>query len=498
MEGLKIESRDGLAGEDELVAVLPALGPSWYKQGHLLRLNLIILSLVMFSSANGYDGSLMNGLQALDQWNIFLHHPTGAHLGWLNAIYWLGCGVGYPTPACIANRFGRKPGVYVGYLFLAPSCALQTAAHNHTAFLLARLFVGVASALFGNAVPLLINEITYPPHRGILNSLFMSGWYVGGTVSGWMIFASRNYPSSWSWRLLSLLQVLVPLVALPGFLFAPESPRRLISVGRNEEAREILAHYHAACDATSPLIYCEVSTITSAIQVEQEEQSSASYIEIIKTPGNRHRLFISLRLCIFVQWAGTCVVSYYLALILDTVGVTSVRDQTLISACLQLMFVSYVLVTALSGSFAATNHAATGAAVIPFLFIFFAGYGIALTPFLTAYPCEIWPFRLRSRGLTVTWVATICAIFFNTFVNSIALDTIAWKYYIVFIVVLLVYGMTAYFFYPETKGYTLEQIAVIFDGPSVRDGNSAEIAIKTVDVSDGTKSASSAIHQESI
>jgi hypothetical protein len=83
----KTESRDRPTGEDELAAVIPVDGPSWYKQRHLLRLNSIILSLVMFSSANGYDGSLMNGLQALDQWNTFLDNPTGVRLGWLNAIY---------------------------------------------------------------------------------------------------------------------------------------------------------------------------------------------------------------------------------------------------------------------------------------------------------------------------------------------------------------------------------------------------------------------------
>jgi hypothetical protein len=42
------------------------------------------------------------------------------------------------------------------------------------------------------------------------------------------------------------------------------------------------------------------------------------------------------------------------------------------------MLASYVVVTALSGSFAVTRHAATGVAVIPFLFIFFAGYGVAV------------------------------------------------------------------------------------------------------------------------
>ena len=87
------------------------------------------------------------------------------------------------------------------------------------------------------------------------------------------------------------------------------------------------------------------------------------------------------------------------------------------------------------------------------------------TPFLSAYPCEIWHYRLRSRGLAVTWLASICGMFFNTFVNSIALSAIQWRYYFVFMAVLIVFGVTAYFFYPETKGYSLEQIAVIFDGP---------------------------------
>ena len=45
-----------------------------------------------------------------------------------------------------------------------------------------------------------------------------------------------------------------------------------------------------------------------------------------------------------------------------------------------------------------------------------------------------------------------------------SLDSIGWKDYLVFIVVLLSYGATVCFYYPETKGYTLEAIAVVFDG----------------------------------
>ncbi|ORY58869.1 general substrate transporter [Pseudomassariella vexata] len=496
----------------ELTAVLPHDGLPWWKRGYLLKLNFSLLSLVLFcelnrfpavpltssdlkfsaASANGYDGSLMNSLQALDQWENFMGKPSGAWLGWINAIYWLGAGIFFPIAAWLANKFGRKPGVYAGYSFLVLGSILQCAAPNDVAFILARFFVGCASALFGNAVPVLINEIAYPPHRGILNALFMCGWYVGGSVAAWVTFATRDYTSEWAWRLPSLLQLLLPVLALPGLLLAPESPRWLISVDRPDEAKNILAKAHAGGDQNSALVNYEFIEITTTIKAEQEAHGVASYADMVKTPGNRYRLFISISLGIFAQWAGNGVVSYYLSLVLDTVGVTSVTNQTLISACLQvwnlifsvagalsvdrlgrrplfmasavIMLISYVLVTALSGSFAETGNSKTGIAVIPFLFVFFAGYDIALSPFLTAYPCEIWPFRLRSRGLTVTWVASITAIFFNTFVNPIALATIGWKYYIVFVVVLLVMLVTVYFWYPETGGRSLEQIATIFDG----------------------------------
>ncbi|KAJ5716578.1 Sugar transporter [Penicillium malachiteum] len=504
---------------DPLTAILPENAPPWYKQRHLLRLNFIIVSLVMYSSANGYDGSLMNGLEDLDQWQAFMNTPSGAWLGWINAIYWLGCGVGYPSASWIANKYGRKPGVFVGYCFLALGTSLQTAAPNPTAFLLSRLFLGGASALFGNSVPLLINEIAYPTHRGILNSLFMSGWYVGGTIAAFVVFASRTYASSWAWRLPALLQLLAPCVALPGFLLAPESPRWLVSVGREDEAHAILIRYHAAGDSHSPLVNYEFQEIVSALRAEREAANDGSYLEMIQTPGNRRRLMISISLGLFAQWAGNGVISYYLSLILDSVGVTKVKDQTLISACLQVwclifacigaflidrfgrrplfmssacvMLVSYVLVTALSGTYEKTGSAATGGAVIPFLFIFFSGYCVALTPFLTSYPCEIWPFRLRSRGLTVTWLATIVGMFFNTFVNPIAMDAIGWKYYLVFVVVLLVFGITAFLFYPETKGYSLEQIAVIFDGEDALVSTPTEV-VKQL------KEGSAAVHEETV
>lgn len=346
----------------------------------------------------------MNGLQALDQWQDFMYHPTGAWLGFMNAIYWVGNGIMYTISAWISNRYGRKAGVYAGYFFMVLGVAV-TAGDDDYYFILSRFFIGCASAWFTAPVALLINEIAYPTHRGIANALYNCGWYAGGTIGAFVTFGTRNYDSEWSWRIPTILQLLLPLVALPGFLLAPESPRWLISVDRVEEARKVLDRI---CDgANNPqLVNYEMFEITETLRAEKEATNSASYMEMTKTKGNRHRLFISITIAFFSQWVGQGVISYYLPMVLDSVGVTSVRDQTLISACIQIwnlfwavgaafsvdalgrrflflcsagiMLVGYIIVTALSGSFASTQDKGTGLAVIPFMFIFFAGYDISL------------------------------------------------------------------------------------------------------------------------
>lgn len=83
----------------------------------------------------------------------------------------------------------------------------------------------------------------------------------------------------------------------------------------------------------------------------------------------------------------------------------------------------------------------------------------------------------------MTNVSTVLAICFNTFVNPIALDSIAWRYYIVFVVVLIVYGVTVFFCYPETKGYSLEQMAVVFDGDAADVPPPAETAQRSASMS---------------
>ena len=39
-----------------------------------------------------------------------------------------------------------------------------------------------------------------------------------------------------------------------------------------------------------------------------------------------------------------------------------------------------------------------------------------------------------------------------------------WRYYLVYVVILIIVVITVYFCYPETRGYSLEELSAMFDG----------------------------------
>lgn len=185
----------------DLARVLPNDGVPWYRKKHLLFLNYCAFSLALLSAANGYDGSLMNGLQALPQWNDFMSKPTGSWLGFINALQSLSTTLGNPIVAYFANRYGRKKGLLVGYFFIVVAAILQGLTPNSKGFVIGRVFAGQPTAWWSGLAPLLITELAYPTHRGTLTSLYNCGWYVGSTVAAWATFGCRNYDSDWAWRI---------------------------------------------------------------------------------------------------------------------------------------------------------------------------------------------------------------------------------------------------------------------------------------------------------
>jgi len=71
---------------------------------------------------------------------------------------------------------------------------------------------------------------------------------------------------------------------------------------------------------------------------------------------------------------------------------------------------------------------------------------------------------LRSKGIGIYIFVQSITVTYNQYVNPIALQAIQWKYYFVFLGLQIFFFIYAYFFFLETKGYTMEEVAQVFDG----------------------------------
>ncbi len=63
------------SSEWDIRKVLPDDGQPWYRKPHFLMLNLLMLVPYLSSTTNGYDGSMLNGLQSMSQWQELLRPP---------------------------------------------------------------------------------------------------------------------------------------------------------------------------------------------------------------------------------------------------------------------------------------------------------------------------------------------------------------------------------------------------------------------------------------
>lgn len=157
---------------------------TWYTDPALRKTYLCLMMVVLTSATNGYDGSMMNGLQTLPPWQEEFNHPRGSILGILNAIMSIGSIVAIPIVPYIADGLGRRAGILIGCLIMILGVILQSIAHNLHMFIAARFFIGFGVAIAHGASPLLITELVHPQHRAVFTTIYNTTWYAGSIVAG--------------------------------------------------------------------------------------------------------------------------------------------------------------------------------------------------------------------------------------------------------------------------------------------------------------------------
>ncbi|KAI5841583.1 general substrate transporter [Tricharina praecox] len=464
---------------------------TWYKDPGLRKLYLLLGTVIMVSATNGFDGSMMNGLQTVPNWKNYFE-PSSSERGLLNAILSVGSICAIPISPWLADWRGRRLAITIGITIMFVGVALQTASVNLAMFTASRFLIGFGVSLAHGAAPLLVTELAHYQHRARITSLYNTTWYIGSIIAAWTTYGTFRIDSTWSWRIPSVLQAAPAILMMSFILFVPESPRWLIAHDRADEALDILARYHANGDRHDELVQYEYTEIKETLAIELEV-AKVGISELWATRGNRHRMLICICAGFFSQLSGNSLVSYYIGDILTQVGIEDPETQNIINGCLNIwnmliacgmafavdkagrrplflistggMCVMFICWTIASKYAVENGSKAAGSAVVALIFLYFTCYNLAWSGLLIGYTVEILPYKIRARGMSVLFMCINLALFFNNYLNPVALERISWKYYIVYCIFLAFEFTVVFFLFVETRYTPLEEIAAYFDDP---------------------------------
>ncbi|KAJ3918672.1 general substrate transporter [Lentinula edodes] len=464
----------------------------WYQNKGQLKLNFFLSIIFVGMVLNGYDGSLVSGLQASDAWQADLGYPDGVRLGLLNAIGSIsGLFVG-PIITYIDENLGRRWGIrFYGYTMLIGSVigciAGVSGANGYGLFVAGRAIIGLGLASFLMTSLIVVQEITHPRSREAIAASWDSYWILGSVIAAWVNFGCVGFiTSSWSWRIPYIIQVPFALYILIAVQFVPETPRFLLARGRDAEAYAFLVEYHGNGDVDDPLVRFEFKEMKEAIRTEQAAKAE-KWSTILKKRSNLHRLGLAA-LMVFLTNV-TSIIYFYYTTVFDLVGITDATTQTGIQAGLSmftwfcqiaavyvgkyvgrrkiLLFIWPTLLLSLvglcvsSGVFANAsennNRAGVATPCSIFLCVFILLFFVLPSTMTFLDPAEVQTFSMRSKGLLVWNTVSQLMSAYVTWVDAIALDAIGYKYYIVYMPLVVIQWVL-------TKGYTLEEIATVFDG----------------------------------
>ncbi|KAF8339835.1 general substrate transporter [Cantharellus anzutake] len=437
------------------------LAPSggWWSNRGLIYLNLCLGLSLITSYTHGYDEAIGNSLQIIPAWQKYFNHPTSNILGLIISAQSVGTLAALPIVPFLCDQLGRRNTLLSGALLMLWGIALQVTSTDLAQFILSRGLIGFGLCFSTSASPLLIVELAHPMQRARLTSSYNAFCYVGSITVAWITFGTFRIPTAWSWILPSLFQALSPVLQVLLIWLTPESPRWLISKGRDREAVEILAAYHANGNIKDPLIQHEYMEIKDALATEEKAKKASTYASLFTNSQNFKRMRIIIALGFFSQWSGNGLVSHYISIILDDLGIDKVEAKTTINGCLQIFNLAMALGAALfverigrrklflasnAGMFLAFSVWAafivlrtekgylwTQKASVALMFIFFGFYNIAYMPLLVTYCLEILPFEIRAKGFSVMNLTVSVALALNQYVNPVALARFGWKFYLV-------------------------------------------------------------------
>ena len=361
-------------------------------------------------------------------------------------------------------------------------------------FLMAgRVVAGIGVGYSLMIAPVYVAELSPALTRGFLTSLpevFINVGILIGYISN---YALSGLPSNINWRLMLGLAALPAVFVALGVLSMPESPRWLVVKGRYREAREVLIRT-SENKGEAELRLAEISEAASSSSSSGIGYGQGVWKELLVTPSRPvlRILVAAIGVNFFMQASGNDAVMYYSPEVFKEAGIKGEKQLLGVTIIMGIAKTCFVFMSALfldrfgrrpmlllgsSGMAASLFVLGLGCNFLKFsddkplwaiALCVLALCSIGLGPITWVYSSEIFPLRLRAQGssLAISVNRLMSGVVSMTFLSISEAITFGGMF-IVLAGVLVVGTIFFYFYLPETKGKSLEEIEALFEDDEV-------------------------------
>lgn len=420
---------------------------------------------------SGFDTGVISGaLLFINQtWDL-----SDYTQGFLVSSVLIGAVIGAGTNGILADMFGRKKIIIATAVIFIVGSILCALAPNIYVLILSRILVGLAVGIVNFIVPLYLSEVAPKQMRGTLVSLYQ--WAItAGILFSYVIngaFASAVY--NWRWMLFA--GVAPGIVLLVGMSFLGDTPRWLVSKNRDEEAKKIYR------------------------KIEPNENADVAVAEIketLKTEGGSDKkirfkkwMIMPFVVGIGIMFAQICTgintIIYYAPTIFKIAGFDSNANAIyatagigLINFLMTIIAIFFtdklgrkpLLYVGLTGvmlsllglgcafHFASILGASLKWVAVGSLAFYIICFAFSLGPVGWIIVSEVFPLKIRGLAMSLCTVANFAFNFFVVGSFPVLINRVGGAYtFWMFAFVSLLCIIFVYFFVPETKGISLEQI----------------------------------------
>ncbi|KAF4350272.1 hypothetical protein F8388_017656 [Cannabis sativa] len=454
----------------------------------------------MISIIFGYDTGVMSGAMIFIKEDLKI---TDVEVEILAGILNICALFGSLAAGRTSDYIGRRYTIALSSVIFLLGAVLMGYGPNYPVLLTGRCIAGIGVGFALMIAPVYSAEISSPASRGFLTSLpelCISLGILTGYVSNYL-FGKLSLELGWR---LMLGVAAIPSIALAlGILKMPESPRWLVMQGRLGEAKDILSHVSNSREEAdfrfrdikiAAGIDPDCNDVVLA-KVPNNSRGQGVWRDLIlrPSPAVRWILIAAVGIHFFEHATGIEAVVLYSPrifkkagvvskdkLLLATVGVGLTKTLFILTATFLLDKVGRrrLLLTSVGGMIFALSSLGICLTVVEHsteklvwalglsitsVYVFVAFFSIGLGPITWVYSSEIFPLRLRAQGMSIGVAVNriMNATISMTFISIYEAITIGGAFFMFSGIAVLAW-LFFYFFLPETKGRTLEEMEMVF------------------------------------